>query len=519
MADLFIIEAAGKIKSLSKTILSITGQKAEILATLGHICSNPEGLKTDWIDTQFNEKHYGVIERKKEIVERIRLAAKVANNIYIATDDDHEGDVIARDVLTHCINLDDHQKTLRVRLRALTVPEVKNSINAASQIGELDAARGDARRIIDRLIGGLSNDDGAVGRVQGSLLLMLSQYTPIVGMNCYALPAADGRGNFTAFSPVYADDAIDTEVINELSNLAPLPVTQTHSATVASGVYNYGDVLLNGSLATGRSVAEIADAMQRLYERGEMTYPRAANRAVTGDTVSRIARIARLHGTTFNSDKFAFCRSISGAYGHEAPSPLLLDFPLNRDLNAVDIDTAVLSTITRNLISNGIPCLIERPDVCELPPSVSHLLWHRTTAEGQLYWDNKVAAGFTPWTAEQSTLHFMMSHDLGRPSTLVSHIEKFLERNLVDDNFEFTRNGREWCYNIGEIFHQRNISNLVEQYLNETCLNPQDMVAEMINLCGLTALNKGGVGQDNVIDTTTTQQEYEENADTGICTN
>lgn len=45
------------------------------------------------------------------------------------------------------------------------------------------------------------------------------------------------------------------------------------------------------------------------------------------------------------------------------------------------------------------------------------------------------------------------------------------------------------------------------------------MVAEMINLCGLTALNKGGVGQDNVIDTTTTQQEYEENADTGICTN
>ncbi|WP_338658265.1 toprim domain-containing protein (plasmid) [Yersinia enterocolitica] len=519
MPDLFIIEAAGKIKSLSKTLFSITGQKAEILATLGHICSNPEGLKTDWIDTQFYEKNYGVIDRKKELVERIRSAAMVATHIYIATDDDHEGDVIARDVLSHCINPEDHEKALRVRLRALTVSEVKNSINMASPIGALDAARGDARRIIDRLIGGLSNDDGAVGRVQGSLLLMLSQYTPVVGMNCYELPAADGRGHFTAFSPVYADDVIDGDVINELSNVPPLSVTETHSSTVACGVYNHGDVLLNGSLATGRSVAEIAEAMQRLYERGEMTYPRAANRAVTADTVSRIARIARLHGTTFNADKFGFCRSISGAYGHEAPSPLLLDFPLNRDLNALDIDTAVLALITRNLISNGIPCLIERPDISELPSSVSHLQWHRTTPEGQIYWDHKVTTGFTPWTAEQSTLHFMMSHDLGRPSTIVSHVEKFLERDLIDESFEFTKNGREWCYNIGEIFHQRNISNLVEQYLNETCLNPQDMVAEIINLCGLTALNNGGLGQNNVIDTTTTQQEYNENADTGISTN
>ena len=172
-SNLFIIEAPGKRKGMSNMLWRAGVRDVEVMATVGHIGTNPEGFKPLAVDSEYRETAYRLKPDKERLAAEIGKAAKAAKRIYIAADDDQEGDVIARDVLRFCLDEEDRSRALRVRLKALAPGEIQAALAAAAPFDELSAARGDARRIIDRLIGSMSNDTGAVGRVQGSMLLML----------------------------------------------------------------------------------------------------------------------------------------------------------------------------------------------------------------------------------------------------------------------------------------------------------------------------------------------------------
>lgn len=497
---LVIIEAPGKRKHMANVLWQAGMRDVEVMATVGHIGTNPERFHPLGVDTDYNETAYRLKPDKEKLAMNIEQAAKAAKKIYIATDDDQEGDVIARDVLRFCIDEEDHHKVLRLRLKALVPSEVQVAVAEAAPFEPLAAARGDARRVMDRIIGAMSTSDGAVGRVQGSTLLCLQSQVPVQGVMTFTLKSNDDRGDWVAKYPVYAGQ--DTLFDGELDYCAS--PGRSEMATMARRAMNHDDIVLQASLATGGSIGQVSRAMQSLYEKGKMTYPRSRDHSITADSFRRVAAIARANGAGFDMQRFRAIRELNGAHAHEAPNSMMLDVGVNKSLETLELEDQVLVLITRHLIDCGIPCQYETPrlmDLTELPGNMAQLGWHRIIPTGDRLWESKPAeAGYTAWTAEQSLLHFMMKNELGRPSTIINHIDKFLGRDLIDEHFELTKKGAEWSANIGVIFNHQNISKMIENYIEENCKEPNRMVAEMIELCQLHSVGSSVQNQERNYD-------------------
>jgi DNA topoisomerase-1 len=498
---LFIIEAPGKELILARILFQIFKQHSEIIATIGHICSNPVDLNSDWINSDLKENNYNVLASKTNIIQKIKLAASIADEIYLATDDDNEGDVIARDVVSHALEDVNSIKLFRVKLRAMTVEEVRRALTER-QLFVADANKGDARRVLDRLIGSLSSEKGAVGRVQGSMLIELGSKSPVIGLMTLRIPSFDGESEFIGQLPVFPHEKPLFDELNDLCEKCVL-MSGTTVKMPSSQTWNYSDIILNTSLQTGRTAKEIASAMQHLYENGALTYPRSSQRNISTNTLQRTQVIARMQGVTFKPEIVVNLRKNQGK-GHEAPSILENDIPLNREVdNLTDTESALKILIARNQVETGLPCEISLPttDSLErLPSLLQNINWMKKNIVGHCLWIKKSLPQCVAWTPQQSLLHFMQQTNLGRPSTLVGHIEKFISRDLADINFDLTTKGKIWFDNQKDIFHNKNISNIIEAYLDKNNDAPELMVKELIDICHLDTLKNIGVEVDKSLD-------------------
>lgn len=484
-ANLFIIEAPGKRRSMFDVLRRAGVRDIEIEATVGHLGTNPDGFKPLAVDAQYRETAYRIKPDKEHLALRIAAKAIEARRIYLATDDDQEGDVIARDAMNFCIPEEHRHKAVRLRLKALAQSEVVTALREAKPFDEMMAAQGDARRIIDRLIGSLSGEDGAVGRVQGSLLLALAEQSPVIGVVTHTLAAADGKGNYIAKVPVFAGQPIPEAMAVESEVL----VESSVKARMADAPWNHDQIILAASLRTGATVNAVAKAMQSLYENGRMSYPRAKDTALTPESLRRLALIGRANGAMFQPGQFAAVRAAGGAHGHEAPNPTALDVPVNRSFGMMPLEDQVLVTLTQNLIDIGVEGRLDRPQTVAMPEGLKNLNWGRLVSVGTRLWESKCErAGFQAWSREQSLLHFMMKNELGRPSTVINHIDKFLTRGLVDQHFDLTRKGKEWSINIASVLGDRNLSKQIEEYIERSKNTPSQIVSDMVELFELRSI-------------------------------
>lgn len=142
---LFIIESPGK----QKKIQSFLGKDFKVIGTAGHIRDLPaKGLNVD-IKNNFNPT-YAVYNDKKDIVKNIKKEASKAEVVYIGTDIDREGEMIAQGVISI---LPKNVVYRRARYNSITKDEILKSVEDASclNINMVDSA--ECRRIIDRLAG------------------------------------------------------------------------------------------------------------------------------------------------------------------------------------------------------------------------------------------------------------------------------------------------------------------------------------------------------------------------------
>ena len=145
MSKMFVIEAPGNI--CFRTLLSKIGVEATVVATR-HLYSFPKDLSDLGIDDVFNEA-----KRKSHndvAIKFIRDAAQKVENIYIATDADNEGDVIAWDV--HELLKDICPNIYRVKLKGMDEESVKESLQNVSPVTKSDAVPGRTRALVDRMI-------------------------------------------------------------------------------------------------------------------------------------------------------------------------------------------------------------------------------------------------------------------------------------------------------------------------------------------------------------------------------
>ena len=178
--NLLIVESPAKAKTINKYL----GKDFQVLASYGHVRDllPKEGA----VDTEHNfAMKYEVIERNEKHVDAIAKAAKVADDIYLATDLDREGEAISWHIseILKERGLTDGKKLHRVVFSEITPRAIKAAVAAPRELSLEMVDAQQARRALDYLVGfnlspvlwrkvqrGLS-----AGRVQSPALRMIAE--------------------------------------------------------------------------------------------------------------------------------------------------------------------------------------------------------------------------------------------------------------------------------------------------------------------------------------------------------
>ena len=148
---LLIVESPNKVKTIKKILDKHFPGQFIIKATKGHILNLPQhelGVKINLKEKKLFVKWIVEKGKKKTIDEIKKLAAK-AEKVYIATDDDREGERIANDVVNKC----DIKNYERVIFLEITEKEILKKLFKGRKIDYNIVNAAIARRVIDRIIG------------------------------------------------------------------------------------------------------------------------------------------------------------------------------------------------------------------------------------------------------------------------------------------------------------------------------------------------------------------------------
>ncbi len=141
---LVIVESPAK----TKTLKNFLGPNFDVQASLGHVRDLPKSTLGVNIEDGFRPR-YVVIRERKEIIKKLREAAKKAETVYLASDPDREGEAIA----WHLCELLKLRNPRRLRFNEITKSAVLQGLANPDDIDLNLVNAQQARRVLDRLVG------------------------------------------------------------------------------------------------------------------------------------------------------------------------------------------------------------------------------------------------------------------------------------------------------------------------------------------------------------------------------
>src|SRR6186997_1806733 len=144
--NLLIVESPAKAKTIEK----ILGQDFEVKSCFGHI----RDLEKDdmGIDIKNNFKpRYIVPDEKKKVVSDLKQLAKKSKEVWLATDEDREGEAISWH-LCEVLGLDP-KKTKRIVFHEITKPAIQSAVQNPRTVDMNLVNAQQARRVLDRIVG------------------------------------------------------------------------------------------------------------------------------------------------------------------------------------------------------------------------------------------------------------------------------------------------------------------------------------------------------------------------------
>lgn len=144
--NLVIVESPAK----AKTIEGYLGKDFTVTSSMGHVRDLPKGNNSIDIENNY-EPTYEVSPDKKEIIGKLKKLSSEAEMVYLASDDDREGEAIAWH-LKEVLDLTD-KKSRRIVFTEITKNAIQNALKSPRGI-DVDLVNAQqARRILDRLVG------------------------------------------------------------------------------------------------------------------------------------------------------------------------------------------------------------------------------------------------------------------------------------------------------------------------------------------------------------------------------
>ena len=332
--NLVIVESPAK----AKTIEGYLGKDFLVKSSVGHIRDLPKkgGMGID-IENGFIP-NYEVSEDKKHVVSELKKNVKIADIVWIATDEDREGEAIAWH-LQEVLDLE-KKDTKRIVFHEITKKAITNAIQNPRDIDVNLVNAQQARRVLDRLVGfelspvlwrkvkqGLS-----AGRVQSVAVRLIVErekeiesFTSISSFRVSAIFENKNQRIFKAEIPQrfdkkdsaeeFLNKCISAEFI--ISDLEKKPAKKSPSAPFTTSTLQQ-----EASRKLGYSVSQTMSVAQRLYESGKITYMRTDSVNLSQEALeSSRKEIINSFGEDY-SFKRSFSNKSKGAQeAHEAIRP------------------------------------------------------------------------------------------------------------------------------------------------------------------------------------------------------
>ncbi len=144
--NLVIVESPAKAKTIEKYL----GKDYTVRSSYGHVRDLPKGDSAIDIPNGFKPQ-YVISDDKKQVISELKRLCKEAEIIWLATDDDREGEAISWH-LKEALKLDD-SRIKRIVFREITKKAILNAISSPRTI-DIDLVNAQqARRVLDRLVG------------------------------------------------------------------------------------------------------------------------------------------------------------------------------------------------------------------------------------------------------------------------------------------------------------------------------------------------------------------------------
>ena len=331
--NLVIVESPAKAKTIEKFL----GEDFKVVSSNGHISDLPSSELGIDVENNFQPK-YQVSKEKKEIVKKLKNESKKVDVVWLASDEDREGEAIAWH-LKEALKLDD-SATKRIVFREITKDAVLNAISNPRKINQSLVDAQQARRILDRLVGykispilwrkvkgGLS-----AGRVQSVALRLIAErekeINDFIPKEFYKTSAVFKTSQGKTFKAKYSENISENSELNSFvegflnTNFKVSSVKKSPGVKKPTAPFTTSTLQQEASRKLGFSVSRTMSAAQKLYEQGFITYMRTDSVNLSDQAHKEIkSTVENNFGTQYYLKRNYKSKSKNAQEAHEAVRP------------------------------------------------------------------------------------------------------------------------------------------------------------------------------------------------------
>lgn len=360
--NLVIVESPAK----AKTIEGFLGKDYTVKSSFGHVMDlNKTKISVD-VEKDF-EPNYEISPDKKKIVSELKKLAKGAEMVWLASDEDREGEAISWH-LYNALGLKD-ESTKRIVFHEITKGAITNAIKNPRSIDKHLVDAQQARRVLDRLVGyelspllwrkvkpGLS-----AGRVQSVAVRLIVEREEEI-KNFKSTSNYRIRGEFTvegSSKTIIADYPIRYKSAEEAKKFLENHITADFSISDVetkpgkkspAPPFTTSTLQQEASRKLGFSVANTMRVAQRLYEAGKITYMRtdSVNLSQTAIAMAK-EEIIEKFGEKYSKTRNFSTKTKGAQEAHEAIRPTYFK---NDSVDAAGDEQRLYSLIWKRAIAS-----------------------------------------------------------------------------------------------------------------------------------------------------------------------
>lgn len=330
--NLVIVESPAKAKTIQKYL----GKDFEVKSSFGHIRDLPK--KGMGINLENFTPDYEISADKKKVVAELKAAAKKAETVWLASDEDREGEAIAWH-LAQELKLKS-ENTKRIVFHEITKNAILKAVENPREIDQNLVNAQQARRVLDRIVGfemspvlwkkvkpGLS-----AGRVQSVAVRLIVEREKEI-REFKPVPSYKVEGVFTNLEKQeisaklkkdFTKEQDAENFLNQVQNIdfKVLNIDVKPAQRSASAPFTTSTLQQEASNRLGYGVTTTMRVAQRLYEEGYITYMRTDSVNLSQEAINAAkSQILKEFGEEYSQPRNYVTKSASAQEAHEAIRP------------------------------------------------------------------------------------------------------------------------------------------------------------------------------------------------------